>query len=218
MNKGKFISFEGGEGTGKSTQVKILRDHLIAMGIDVVLTREPGGAPGAEEIRQLLLTGDPDKWVPMTEVLLFYAARIDHLKRTILPALESGSWVICDRYADSTFAYQGAGHGLGANVVQEIHSIVTDDFWPDMTVLLDIEPETGLERANERESAQPEGKREDRFEKMEGDYHHRLRKAFLTIAKQNPDRFRVIPAEGSIDQVAARIWQQVATSFGLRLC
>lgn len=218
MSKGKFISFEGGEGTGKSTQVKILRDHLIAMGINVVLTREPGGAPGAEEIRQLLLTGDPDKWVPMTEVLLFYAARIDHLKRTIIPALEAGSWVICDRYADSTFAYQGAGHGLGANVIQEIHNIVTDDFWPDMSVLLDIDPKVGLERANEREATQSEDKREDRFEKMEGDYHHRLRKAFLQIAKQNPSRFRVIPAEGSIDQVAKRIWQQVSANFGLRLC
>ena len=218
MSKGKFISFEGGEGTGKSTQVKILRDHLIALGINVVLTREPGGAPGAEEIRQLLLTGDPDKWVPVTEVLLFYAARIDHLKRTIIPALEAGSWVICDRYADSTFAYQGAGHGLGANVIQEIHHIVTDDFWPDMSVLLDIDPKVGLERANEREATQSEDKREDRFEKMEGDYHHRLRKAFLQIAKQNPNRFRVIPAEGSIDQVAKRIWQQVSANFGLRLC
>ncbi len=215
MNKGKFISFEGGEGTGKSTQVKILYNHLITKGIDVVLTREPGGAPGAEEIRQLLLTGNPDKWVPMTEVLLFYAARVDHLNNTVLPALKAGKWVITDRYADSTFAYQGAGHGLGASVVQEIHRIATNNFWPDMTVLLDIEPEAGLGRANIREAALSEDKREDRFEKMEGSYHHRLRQAFLDIAGHNLDRFRVISAEGSIDQVADRIWQQVATTFGL---
>ena len=215
MNKGKFISFEGGEGTGKSTQVKILYDHLTAQGIDVVLTREPGGAPGAEEIRQLLLTGEPDKWVPMTEVLLFYAARVDHLNSTVIPALESGKWVITDRYADSTFAYQGAGHGLGASVVKEIHRITTNDFWPDMTVLLDIEPEAGLGRANEREAAISEDKREDRFEKMEGSYHHRLRHAFLDIAEQSPDRFRVISAEGTINQVADRIWQQVAKTFDL---
>lgn len=215
MSEGKFISFEGGEGTGKTTQVKLLRDKLVSQGIDVVLTREPGGAPGAEEIRSLLLTGDPDKWAPMTEVLLFYAARVDHLNNTILPALKSGKWVITDRYADSTFAYQGAGHGLGAAVVQEIHRIATDDFWPHMTVLLDIEPKAGLGRANEREAAISEDKREDRFEKMAEDYHHRLRQAFQGIAKENPDRFRVIPAEGSVTQVASRIWQQVAMTFGL---
>lgn len=213
--RGRFISFEGGEGVGKSTQVKFLRDQLTAKGIDVILTREPGGAPGAEEIRQLLLTGEPDKWTPMTEVLLFYAARVDHLKRKVLPALDSGKWVISDRYADSTFAYQGAGHGLGAAVIQEIHRIATDDFWPDMTILLDAEPEQGLGRAHMREAALSEDKREDRFEKMEGSYHHRLRQAFLDIAGQNPDRYQVISAEGAIEQVADRIWKQVATAFGL---
>ncbi len=215
MSKGKFISFEGGEGTGKTTQVKLLRDRLITEGKDVILTREPGGAPGAEEIRQLLLTGNPDKWVPMTEVLLFYAARVDHLKRTIQPALQAGKWVICDRYADSTFAYQGAGHGLGASVVEEIHRITTDDFWPDMTILLDIDPEAGLRRANAREADISEDKREDRFEKMAQGYHQRLRQAFLQIADKNQDRFRVITAEGSISQVADNIWHQVAITFGL---
>lgn len=215
MNKGKFISFEGGEGTGKSTQAKILYDHLTARGIDVVLTREPGGAPGAEEIRQLLLSGEPDKWTPMTEVLLFYAARVDHLNTTVLPALKSGKWVITDRYADSTFAYQGAGHGLGATVVQEIHRIATDDLWPHMTILLDIEPQAGLGRAVLRAATLSEDKREDRFEKLTGCYHQRLRQAFLDIAEQNPDRFRVIPAAEPIDQVAERIRQHVATAFGL---
>ena len=215
MSKGIFISFEGGEGCGKTTQGKLLQEHLKDRGIDVILTREPGGAAGAEEIRQLLLTGDPDKWVPMTEVLLFYAARVDHLKRTILPALGAGKWVISDRYADSTFAYQGAGHGLGAAVIQDIHRIATDDFWPHMTILLDIEPEAGLGRANVREAALSEDSREDRFERMTGNYHHRLRQAFLSIAQQNSERFRVISAAGSVGEVAGRIWQQVAMTFGL---
>ena len=216
MNKGKFISFEGGEGTGKSTQVKILRDQLAAQGINVVLTREPGGAPGAEEIRQLLLTGDPDKWVPMTEVLLFYAARVDHLHRTVLPALEAGKWVITDRYADSTFAYQGAGHGLGADVIKDIHRITTNDFWPDMTILLDSDPEQGLSRATLREAELSEGEREDRFEKMTRDYHDRLRHAFLDLAQNNPDRYRVVSADGDIPSVAERIWHQVTTTFDLK--
>jgi len=214
LSRGKFISFEGGEGTGKSTQVKTLQDKLRAKGIDVILTREPGGAPGAEKIRALLLTGDPEKWVPMTEVLLFYAARVDHLQRTILPALKAGKWVITDRYADSTFAYQGAGHGIAATVIQQIHRITTDNFWPDMTILLDADPKEGLLRANNREAEISENLREDRFEKMAGNYHQRLRKAFLEIAAENPDRFHVIPAAGSIDAVARRIWQQVTAAYG----
>ncbi|PCI43883.1 MAG: thymidylate kinase, partial [Alphaproteobacteria bacterium] len=138
-----------------------------------------------------------------------------HLKRTILPALGAGKWVISDRYADSTFAYQGAGHGLGAAVIQDIHRIATDDFWPHMTILLDIEPEAGLGRANVREAALSEDSREDRFERMTGNYHHRLRQAFLSIAQQNSERFRVISAAGSVGEVAGRIWQQVAMTFGL---
>jgi len=213
--RGRFISFEGGEGSGKSTQVKLLRDRLSGKGIDVILTREPGGAPGAEKIRQLLLTGEPDKWTAMTEVLLFYAARVDHLEKTILPALNSGQWVITDRYADSTFAYQGAGHGLNQAVIEEIHRISTDDFWPDMTLLLDADPDEGLARANAREGEIPQNQREDRFERMAGGYHQRLRRAFLDIAAQNPQRVKLIPAAGTIDVVAMRIWQQVATAFGL---
>lgn len=211
--RGKFISFEGGEGTGKSTQVTLLRDHLTGQGLDVVVTREPGGAPGAEEIRKLLLSGDPDKWVPMTEILLFYAARVDHLQRTVLPALRQGKWVITDRYADSSFAYQGAGHGLSLAVVQKIHKIATDDFWPDLTLLLDGEVEKGLGRATEREAASQADQREDRFEKMEGSFHQRLRQAFLDIAAENKDRFRVVAAEGSIAEVSDRIWHQVQGAF-----
>jgi len=187
------------------------------MGIDVILTREPGGAPGAEEIRGLLLTGDPDKWFPMTEVLLFYAARVDHLKRTISPALEAGKWVITDRYADSTFAYQGAGHGLETSIIEDIHRIATDNFWPDITILLDADPEEGLKRANDREAKISANFREDRFEKMAGDYHQRLRAAFLEIAADNSDRFRIVSATGSRDDVAARIWKHITATFGARL-
>lgn len=214
-SRGKFISFEGGEGVGKSTQVHLLRDHLVGCGIDVILTREPGGSVGAEEIRRLLVTGEPDKWTPMTEVFLFYAARVDHLKRTILPALKTGTWVISDRYADSTFAYQGAGHGLEDSEIQKIHQIATGDFWPDMTLLLDSEPAQGLKRAYDRDKNIDRNCREDRFEKIEKDFHHRLRQAFLQRAENNPDRCRVIPADGLISEISDRIWQQVSITFGL---
>ncbi len=216
MARGKFISFEGGEGVGKSTQINILRDRLRGRGIDVIVTREPGGAPGAEEIRTLLLTGEVDKWVPMTEVLLFYASRVDHLERTIRPALDAGQWVISDRYADSTFAYQGAGHGLGATVIDEIHRIATDNFWPDITILLDADPEEALKRATEREAEISEDLREDRYEKMAGNFHHRLRQAFLDIAARSPDRFRLVAAAGTIDDVSDDIWTQIATAFDLK--
>ncbi|MBL4801215.1 MAG: dTMP kinase [Emcibacter sp.] len=217
LSRGKFISFEGGEGAGKSTQVNLLRDQLVGMGVDVVLTREPGGAPGAEEIRQLLVTGEPDKWVPMTEVLLFYAARVDHLERTVLPALAAGKWVISDRYADSTFAYQGAGHGVDKAIVQQIHQFATKNFWPDMTLILDTDTGLGLTRANAREAVLSELQREDRFEKMQEDFHGRLRQAFLDIAKENPERCRVISGAGTIGEVADRIWQQVSVTFGLSI-
>ncbi|VAW06179.1 Thymidylate kinase, partial [hydrothermal vent metagenome] len=211
ISRGKFISFEGGEGVGKSTQINILRDRLQGRGIDVIVTREPGGAPGAEEIRTLLLTGEVDKWVPMTEVLLFYASRVDHLERTIRPALDAGQWVISDRYADSTFAYQGAGHGLGATVIDEIHRLATDNFWPDITILLDADPEEALKRATDREAAISEELREDRYEKMADNFHCRLRQAFLDIAARSPDRFRLVAAAGTIDDVSDHIWTQIAT-------
>ncbi len=215
-SRGKFISFEGGEGVGKSTQIKILQDRLNNRGVDVIVTREPGGAPGAEEIRRLLLTGDTDKWIPMTEVLLFYASRVDHLERTIRPALAAGQWVISDRYADSTYAYQGAGHGLGATVIDEIHRIATGNFWPDMTILLDADPQEALSRATEREAAISKDLREDRYEKMTDNFHRRLRQAFLDIAARNPDRFRLVAAAGSIDDVSSRIWTLISTGLDLK--
>lgn len=212
---GKFISFEGGEGVGKSTQVNLLRDRLVNNGIDVIVTREPGGSPGAEEVRQLLLTGNPDKWDPMSEVLLFYAARVDHLTRTVQPALTAGKWVISDRYADSTFAYQGAGHGLGADLIQKIHHIATGNFWPDLTLLLDIAPEDGLKRALAREAEVSENQREDRFEKMDHGFHRDLRQTFLNRAKADPSRFNVISADGTIEDIADHIWQTVQSHFSM---
>lgn len=213
---GKFISLEGGEGVGKSTQARLLCDYLESRGTPVILTREPGGAPGAEEIRRLLVTGSPDKWDPMTEVLLFYAARVDHLTRTVRPALARGTWVISDRYADSTIAYQGAGHRLEAAVIRDIHRIATGDFWPDLTLVLDSDPAQGLGRANQRESAVCPQDREDRFEKMDPAFHSNLRQAFLDIAAQNPDRCRVISASGTVEEIARHIRQQVTTAFGLK--
>jgi len=213
--KGCFISFEGGEGVGKSTQVKLLRDRLEARGFKVLLTREPGGSPGAEKIRELLLTGDVDKWTPMTEALLFYAARAEHLAKTVLPALEKGIWVITDRYADSTYAYQGAGHGLGKDKLDALHQVATGGIWPDMTLILDTDVRQGLERATARETAIVcENSREDRFERMEKAFHEDLRVEFLKIAERNPERCRLIDAKGSVDQVAAKIWSQVSEYFG----
>lgn len=199
MSKGKFITFEGGEGTGKSTQVTLLADELRQAGIDVLTTREPGGAPGAEEIRNLLVNGAVNRWTPVSEALLNYAARAEHLDKTVFPALERGQWVISDRFADSTMAYQGYGHGLAHETLDKIRSAVIGDFRPDLTIIFDLDLETGLRRAEAR------GEGEDRYERMGKDFHLRLRQGFLDIAKAEPDRCAVIDASGSIEQVAAAI-------------
>ncbi len=201
---GKFITFEGGEGVGKSTQVKILAERLAENGIDVLLTREPGGSPGAEEIRALLVRGGTDKWQPMTEALLHNAARAEHLEKTVKPALAAGKWVISDRYADSTIAYQGYGQGVDINALLEIHKISTDDFWPATTVILDGHE---LHRAKARENENSD--REDRYERMGDDFHEKLRESFLDIAKNNPDRCVVVSADGTIDEVAERVWRAI---------
>ncbi len=213
--KGRFITFEGGEGVGKSTQALRLRERLEHHGIEVVLTREPGGAPGAEAIRGLLVTGGTDKWTPMTETLLHYAARRDHLDRTVLPALRAGKWVICDRYADSTLAYQGYAQGLGVDRILDLHKIVTDNFWPDFTLLLNGGASLGLERARMRQETETGQQREDRYERMGKGFHEKLREAFLDIAAKNPQRITVIAAEGRVDDVEERIWQCVKDRFGL---
>lgn len=199
----KFITFEGGEGAGKSTQVKRLAERLRAATIDPVLTREPGGCPGAEDIRALLVQGEPGRWSPLTEALLNYAARREHLDRTILPALKAGRWVISDRFADSTVAYQGYGHGLGAETIARIHALVVGDFAPDLTLILDIPVKAGLERAIARTG------NETRYERMDGGFHERMRQGFLDIARHEPKRCAVIDAGRDVDAVAADIWAAV---------
>ena len=183
---GRFISLEGGEGAGKSTLARALEHDLHAAGIDVVRTREPGGSPGAEAIRALLVDGSTGRWSPMVEALLHYAARCDHLERTIRPALESGQWVISDRFADSTLAYQGYGQGLDPAWIAGLHRLALADFAPDLTLVVDLPAEVGLARTAHR------GEAVSRYERMPMEMHRRLRDAFLDIARQEPQRCVVI--------------------------
>ena len=204
IKKGRFITFEGGEGVGKSTQVKILADKLSAAGIDVILTREPGGSLGAEEIRDLLVKGSTDKFSPMTEALLHNAARAEHLTKTVKPAINVGKWVLSDRYADSTIAYQGHGQGVDMKTLLSIHSFATGNFWPDLTIILDGNE---LERAAAREDEKFD--KEDRYERMGKSFHDKLRESFLKIANNNPERCKVVSAAGTVENVAKRIWKIV---------
>lgn len=206
---GRFITLEGGEGAGKSTQIARLADALRAAGIETVTTREPGGSPGAEQIRDLLVTGDPGRWTPMTEALLHFAARADHVTRLIRPALDRDAWVICDRFADSTMAYQGYGQGLGRDAIEALWSDTLGDFRPDLTLILDIEPDTGLARAAERRG------HETRYEEMDVSFHRTLRDGFLDIARREPDRCAVIDASGSIDDIAEKIFEIVRDRLGI---
>jgi dTMP kinase len=206
---GRFITLEGGEGTGKSTQIHRLAATLEKKGIAVLCTREPGGSPGAEEIRKLMVEGEPGRWNAVTETLLAYAARSDHVARTIGPALHADKWVISDRFNDSTFAYQGVGRGLARETIRRIDSAVLDDFAPDLTLILDLDVGIGLQRAQAR------GPAENRFEKFGLEFHEKLRQAFLDIAKRSPERCRVIDASGSEEQVAEAIFAAVSRRFDL---
>jgi len=206
---GRFITLEGGEGTGKSTQIKRLQAALEAKGISVLATREPGGSPGAEQIRKLMVEGEPGRWDAITETLLAYAARADHVARTIGPALLAGTWVISDRFNDSTFAYQGVGRGVPRETIRRIDSAVLDDFAPDLTLVLDLDVGVGLQRAAARGAA------ENRFERFGVDFHEKLRQAFLDIARRYPERCRVIDAGGSEDEVAAAILAAVSRRFDI---
>jgi dTMP kinase len=208
---GRFITLEGGEGTGKSTQIKRLAGALQVKGIKVLATREPGGSPGAEQIRRLMVEGEPGRWDAITETLLAYAARADHVARTIGPALMAGTWVISDRFNDSTFAYQGVGRGVPRETIRRIDSAVLDDFAPDLTLVLDLDVKLGLERAMARATAPVE----NRFEKFGADFHEKLRQAFLDIARRSPERCRVIDAGGNEDAVADAILTAVCRRFDL---
>ncbi len=206
---GRFISFEGGEGAGKSTQVLQLADRLAkSLGVEVVTTREPGGTPGAEAIRHLLVTGSADRWSATSEALLLYAARVDLWTQVIHPALQSGRWVICDRFADSTLAYQGIAGGMGVDRLRKLHEIVLPGAWPDLTLVLDIDPSVGLGRAIER--AKESGGDASRFEKLDMAHHQRVARGFRTLAEQEPDRITVIDASQSVDAVSTDIWRQVS--------
>lgn len=197
-DKGLFISFEGIDGSGKSTQARLLADHLHAQGHEVVLTREPGGSPGAEEIRALVLQGDPDRWSAETEILLFTAARRDHLERTIQPALDAGKVVICDRFADSTRMYQGLSRGDLRSTVDALHTLMIG-VEPDLTVLIDMDPGEGLSRAKGRNGV------EERFEDFGESLQAAMRAGFLSLAQEFAHRYTTINGARDIDTVAADV-------------
>ena len=198
MKSGRFITFEGIDGSGKTTQTRRLAEFLAAKGLDVVLTREPGGSPGAEEIRRLLVEGEPDRWSPETEILLFTAARRDHLEKTIRPALARGAFVISDRFADSTRVYQGAARGDLRGLVDKLHDAVIATE-PDLTFIVDMPPDAALRRGLARQSG------EDRFEDMGLDFQEKLRAGFLRLAKERPERCLLIDGMRSPDAVADEI-------------
>ncbi|MBD3835510.1 dTMP kinase [Brevundimonas sp.] len=205
MSRGKFITFEGGEGAGKSTQVGRLVARLQPLLGErtVVRTREPGGSRGAEVIRNLVVATEAEPWSAMTETLLMYAARSDHLENTIRPALAAGDWVVCDRFADSSRAYQGAGGGVAQDFIEQIDAAVVADDQPDLTLVFDLPVEVGLERAFGR------GLFETRFESKGLAFHQRLREGFLRIVETSPDRCVRIDAVGDLDTVEERVWRAV---------
>lgn len=197
---GRFITFEGGEGTGKTTQIKLLADYLSGKGIDVVVTKEPGGTEIGQELRRMLCTGDKDKFDAVAEALLYYADRRIHLQQKVLPALKRGSWVISDRFADSTMAYQCYGYNqrVPRKTLEDLYQMAVGDFYPDLTVILDIDPEIGLNRSIKRNCASAE--QEIRFESRELDFHNNLRRGFLEIAKTAP-RYAVLNANQPIEKL-----------------
>jgi dTMP kinase len=209
--RGRFITIEGGEGTGKSTQLELLAAALKRTGILVQCTREPGGSAGAEAIRKLLLEGADERWDAVAEALLLYAARRDHVDRLIEPALERGIWVACDRFADSTLAYQGYGRGLPLDDLAAVHRFALGDFTPDLTLILDLPAADGLARAARRTNAA------DRFERLDRAFHERLREGFLKIAAAEPGRCVLIDASGYRDTVHRAILAAVSARLGITM-
>jgi len=208
MSRGYFITLEGGEGTGKSTQCALLVEKLKIKGLQVVQTREPGGSDGAEKIRQLLVIGNPQSWSPVAEALLISAARDDHLRRVIAPAIEDGKFVICDRFIDSTMAYQGVGGGVDTELLKALEIHVVGKFTPDLTLVFDLDPQTGLNRAKARAQGG-----EDRFEAKGLAYHQKIRAAFVEIAQKYPQRCVIVDASLGVDDIEDRVWQTVSDRF-----
>jgi dTMP kinase len=216
MKRGYFITFEGGEGVGKSTQVERLAERLRGDGHEVVVTREPGGTPFAEQVRDLILSPSVAEHAPLSEALLFYAARADHIAKVIRPALTKGSVVLCDRFSDSTRVYQSLAGGLSPGDFDSLERLVVGEIKPDLTIILDLDPATGLLRADQRRTqaktdnplvalvTEPEG--QDKYERQQLDFHQRLRAGFLAIARQEPERCVVIDAGRSVEVVASDIW------------
>ncbi|HEX7006726.1 MAG TPA: dTMP kinase [Alphaproteobacteria bacterium] len=211
MARGRFITFEGGEGSGKSTQIARLAARLRSRGVVVIETREPGGTPGGDAIRRLLVEGEVGRWDPTSEALLHFAARRQHLVETIWPALDRGDWVLSDRFADSTMAYQGYGHRLGRDIIETLYRVTVGTFEPDLTLIFDLPVELGLQRAGLRGGA------EDRYERMGVEFHERVRDGLLEIARRAPARCRIIDASGAPDAVEAAVAAAVGQAFGLEL-
>lgn len=205
---GRFIAFEGGEGAGKSTQARMLSDALAARGISSLLTREPGGTPGAEAIRALLLSPPGEGWDPRAEALLFAAARADHVARSITPALARGTWVICDRFVDSSRAYQGVAGGLGDEAIRALHDIGSDGLLPDLAILLSATAERAAERLAARD-----GDEADAIGSRDATYHAKVVEAFRTFARDEPHRFALIDGEGTVGEVHARVMTALAPLF-----
>jgi dTMP kinase len=209
MRPGRLITFEGGEGTGKSTQIEHLAAALAGAKIDVLMTREPGGTPSAELIRELLVEGPPDRWLPLTETLLLHAARHDHVVRRIAPALAAGQWVLCDRFMDSTRVYQGVAGGVGEAVIDRLHAIIFGNLRPDLTVILDVPVATGLGRRGATGG--------QRFERMTDAFHERVREGFLALARAEPERCALVDGMRSIEAIAADVRNLVGLRFGFDL-
>jgi len=210
MASGRFITFEGGEGAGKSTQAQMLARRLDSRSIDVVLTREPGGSPFAEQVRDLILRTDVAPHPPLAEALLFYAARMDHLEKTIRPALASGRWVICDRFSDSTRVYQGAAGGVAPDALETLEALVVGPTRPHLTFILDVPPADGLARADARRAPVDRQAeiRADAFERRDLAFHERLRAGYVAVAKAEPQRCAMIDGARAADQVAADVWAE----------
>lgn len=213
--RGRFITFEGGEGAGKSTQVRLLADRLAARGIETLITREPGGSPFAEAARGLLLDPATAPRSTLAAALLFYAARADHLLVTIQPALDAGQWVLCDRFSDSTRVYQGAAGDVGAADLDAMERMVVGPCRPDLTILLDLDPATGLGRARQRRENNDAAAEADTYEARQLAFHQRLRQGFLELAKAEPQRMAVIDAAPAPDAVGEAVWAAVSKRLGL---